>query len=70
MGRVRYRRCRVCGGSPELVGPISARGLCQADAEAHQLANTAQLRARSGPMFEHWYEQMRLRFEHPRSPAE
>jgi hypothetical protein len=30
------------------------------------LANSRELRAHSGPAFEHWYEEMRLRFEHRR----
>jgi len=66
---IRHRRCKVCGGGPDEVGQISARGLCAQDGNARMQRNNAEIRARSGPAFEHWYQQMHVRFEHPRLPA-
>jgi hypothetical protein len=69
MGKRRtYRRCKSCDREPAEAGPISLSGLCESCAVARQLANTAALRARRGPMFEHWYERCREAFEHPRAP--
>lgn len=46
--------CRECGKSEAEVGPISWRGLCEADGERREVENMRQLRAHSGPWFDHW----------------
>lgn len=45
---------------------MSARGYCPEHGDELMMDNLQQLRDHRGPMFEHWYEQIRLAFEHPR----
>lgn len=48
------KRCKVCGGTPEEVGPISGTGLCFEHADERRAANLEQLVAHNGPHFKHW----------------
>jgi hypothetical protein len=48
------RRCRVCGGTPDEVGPISGTGHCFEHANEKFQDNLTQLVEHSGPQFEHW----------------
>jgi hypothetical protein len=58
--------CKGCGKIREPGERFSVRGKCLDCGNGRMLANARELRARSGPSFEHWYEEMRLRFEHRR----
>jgi hypothetical protein len=59
-------RCKRCQRERKPGELFSARGKCADCGNGRMLANSQGLRARSGPSFEHWYEEMRLRFEHRR----
>jgi hypothetical protein len=59
-------RCKRCQRERKSGELFSARGKCADCGNGRMLANSRDLRARSGPEFEHWYEEMRLRFEHRR----
>lgn len=62
MARQRPTYCKICGaheGEPDPHRPeqairVSWRGKCQWCGNQMHLSNTHQLRAHSGPMFDHW----------------
>lgn len=58
MGRWHPSYCRVCGRTVAETGHISATGKCLDCAELLALENNAQMRAHSGPCFQHWRRRM------------
>jgi len=52
------KRCRICGGTPDEVGPISGTGLCFQHADELRADNLTQLVEHKGPRFEHWRRQL------------
>ncbi len=60
MPRATYQRktCKDCGGERQNVGHVTWRGYCIACGIARQHAEIDQLRAHSGPHFNHWRKQM------------
>ena len=52
------KRCKVCGGYPQDVGPISATSLCQTHATERLNDNIAQLYEHRGPNFRKWRQGM------------
>lgn len=61
--RVSCKRCQRIRNPDER---FSVRGLCRSCADRAMVETKHQLQAKKGPRFEHWYEEMRLRFEHQR----
>lgn len=48
------RRCKQCKRPREIVGTISARGLCDECGVGNKVMNDLQLHEHRGPYFEHW----------------
>jgi len=56
MPRRGYERqtCKACGAHRSTVGHVTWRGYCIDCGKARHLAEVDQMRAHSGPFFEHW----------------
>lgn len=70
MARPRRVTCRKCGGHIDTVGPLSSRGLCEADSIAGVTNAIDQMSRRSGPVYERYVAGMQAyaaRFSTPAS---
>lgn len=58
MGRPRRVHCKQCGRHIDDVGPLSARGLCEADSVGNMTQAVNAMHLGSGPIYSSWADGM------------